>query len=802
LQSRCCTPLLNFLILSPGKKDTPMVRISVAKGAVLVLTLIVVAQTVFLFSLVGHLEDEEDLSSSTTDTSVDSTSLQRPKPPEKSGDSGVKVPPQRAEKYLTAAALIAEIDAFVYPRFYTSSTVAASTAAPSKEPTTADYEFVAQPQNTTRAESAHTTTAAPAEVSTATPPRETPLPKSMMASTSAPPFPFRRRHHVGLLKGIDRDVFADTRPSGVHDNSMFIVRAAPTEVVHLRDAAVLVLCYNRPDYLATTLQSVISARLSNRVKKYLSQDGDDPITKSTAMSFNAFEYISHQRSLPRLMDGVRGDDGQPKETPATMFLAAHYKWALDELFLRRNHSHVVVLEDDMKVSKDFFEMFEALAPLLDADPTLWCISSWNDNGFQTFELPEGKFFRSSYFPGLGWMLRRSLWEELSPAFPEDNWDHWMRATTTSKHRECISPWISRNYNIGVGGATSNQEFYVQFLEPIKLYRGAPIGYGDISYLLNAQYFADMERRIRSVPLERHISAPMLQSPAAQLSGAVSYVVYYSHEEAELLGQVLMVHPSPRSFYRHSTWLKYRGSDVFIVDRRLSPFIRDDLRLAPHRYLAAVPSPQSGLSCTEVCRVHPPTEEAERWECSAEQFDFLNDCEVLKEHFGCPNGCTQGWGNDIPNTETEQLRRKPMCLTTEVVPNCEASFPFTKRLCPCIGTPRRSPVSSGAVHPVPADQPGVNCADTCKRFRGDNNTPFGVASWRCDEEYFSYLQDCGEMHKHFPCEKCEKNRGSDLPSYVSAKTDGNFKKCLISDYPSTCAGSHPNTIRLCPCSPDT
>lgn len=30
---------------------------------------------------------------------------------------------------------------------------------------------------------------------------------------------------------------------------------------------------------------------------------------------------------------------------------------------------------------DFLEYFEATAPLLDADPSLWCISSWNDNGF-------------------------------------------------------------------------------------------------------------------------------------------------------------------------------------------------------------------------------------------------------------------------------------------------------------------------------------------------------------------------------------------------------------------------------------
>ena len=41
-------------------------------------------------------------------------------------------------------------------------------------------------------------------------------------------------------------------------------------------------------------------------------------------------------------------------------------------------------------------------------------------------------FRTSYFPGLGWMLRRQLWLELGPKFPLQAWDHWMRLDSTSK----------------------------------------------------------------------------------------------------------------------------------------------------------------------------------------------------------------------------------------------------------------------------------------------------------------------------------------------------------------------------------
>ena len=36
--------------------------------------------------------------------------------------------------------------------------------------------------------------------------------------------------------------------------------------------------------------------------------------------------------------------------------------------------------DDLDISPDFFEYFNATYSLLTADPTLWCVSAWNDNG--------------------------------------------------------------------------------------------------------------------------------------------------------------------------------------------------------------------------------------------------------------------------------------------------------------------------------------------------------------------------------------------------------------------------------------
>lgn len=38
------------------------------------------------------------------------------------------------------------------------------------------------------------------------------------------------------------------------------------------------------------------------------------------------------------------------------------------------------ITDDLDISPDFYEYFAATYLILHRDPTLWCVSAWNDNG--------------------------------------------------------------------------------------------------------------------------------------------------------------------------------------------------------------------------------------------------------------------------------------------------------------------------------------------------------------------------------------------------------------------------------------
>lgn len=76
--------------------------------------------------------------------------------------------------------------------------------------------------------------------------------------------------------------------------------------------------------------------------------------------------------------------------------------------------------DDLNVSPDFFEYFLGTHSLLRDDPSLWCVSAWNDNGKSNNidETNAELLYRTDFFPGLGWMLKRELWNELAVKWPK------------------------------------------------------------------------------------------------------------------------------------------------------------------------------------------------------------------------------------------------------------------------------------------------------------------------------------------------------------------------------------------------
>ena len=108
-----------------------------------------------------------------------------------------------------------------------------------------------------------------------------------------------------------------------------------------------------------------------------------------------------------------------------------------------------MVEDDFLFSPDFIAYFEAMAPLLERDPTTFVVSAWNDNGLHGKVDDPHRLCRTRYFPGLGWMLSRRLYkEELEQSWPKQHWDHWLREPAQHKARESVFPEVNRDYHAG------------------------------------------------------------------------------------------------------------------------------------------------------------------------------------------------------------------------------------------------------------------------------------------------------------------------------------------------------------------
>lgn len=326
-------------------------------------------------------------------------------------------------------------------------------------------------------------------------------------------------------------------------------------------AAVVIMACNRADYLERTIKSVLKYQdsIASKYPLFVSQDGSHPDVKSKALSYDQLTYMQH-------LDYEPVHTERPGELIAYYKIARHYKWALDELFNKHKFNRVIILEDDMEIAPDFFDYFEAMADLLDKDKSIMAVSSWNDNGQKQFVHDPYALYRSDFFPGLGWMLTRSTWSELSPKWPKAYWDDWLRLKDNHKGRQFIRPEVCRTYNFGEHGSSLGQ-FFSQYLLPIKL-NDVKVDWKsrDLSYLTEDKYikhFADIVKAAKPI----HETNAFLK--ASKMEGDVR-VQYNDQEDFERIAQQFGIFEEwkdgiPRTAYKGVVVFRFQTTRrVFLV----------------------------------------------------------------------------------------------------------------------------------------------------------------------------------------------------------------------------------------------
>ncbi|KAK7497760.1 hypothetical protein BaRGS_00010894, partial [Batillaria attramentaria] len=247
-------------------------------------------------------------------------------------------------------------------------------------------------------------------------------------------------------------------------------------------------------------------------------------------------------------------------------IARHYKWALNQIFHTFNYSAVIIVEDDLDVAPDFFEYFAATYQLLHSDPLLWCVSAWNDNGKSNLVSNEPeKLYRTDFFPGLGWMIERSVWLELESKWPDTFWDDWMRHPEQRKNRECIRPEICRTSTFGKKGVSKGLYFdkHLKFIQLNSAF--VPFTHMDLSYLQKEQYDADFVKIVYGAPV---LSASEVVS-GVRPEEKVVRVQYANKDEFKRSAKTLGIMDDfkagvPRAAYRGVVSFSFKGRRVHLA----------------------------------------------------------------------------------------------------------------------------------------------------------------------------------------------------------------------------------------------
>ncbi|XP_071522133.1 protein O-linked-mannose beta-1,2-N-acetylglucosaminyltransferase 1-like [Panulirus ornatus] len=249
----------------------------------------------------------------------------------------------------------------------------------------------------------------------------------------------RRREFCGHIEGYG-SVCSCTDPAPL----AFTNEPLLNNQVH--DVPVAIIASNRPHYLYRSLRSLLAAPGVNPDMITVFIDG----------------YYEEPLAVTKLF-GLRGIQHTPLGVRNAR-IAQHYKASLTATFnIFPTARYAIILEEDLDVSPDFFSYFSQTLRLLEEDPTVYCVSAWNDQGYEHTSTDPALLYRVETMPGLGWILKRSLYkDELEPKWPTPekmwDWDMWMRLNEVRRGRECIVPDVSRTYHFGSSGLNMNSYF--------------------------------------------------------------------------------------------------------------------------------------------------------------------------------------------------------------------------------------------------------------------------------------------------------------------------------------------------------
>uniref|UniRef100_A0A6A7G3Y6 Protein O-linked-mannose beta-1,2-N-acetylglucosaminyltransferase 1 n=1 Tax=Hirondellea gigas TaxID=1518452 RepID=A0A6A7G3Y6_9CRUS len=337
----------------------------------------------------------------------------------------------------------------------------------------------------------------------------------------------------------------------------------------VHDVPVSIIASNRPHYLYRSLRSLLASPGVNPDMVTVFIDG----------------YYEEPLAVTKLF-GLRGIQHTPLGVRNAR-ISQHYKASLTATFnIFPFARHTIILEEDLDVSPDFFSYFSQTLGLLDSDASLYCVSAWNDQGYEHTSVDPALLYRVETMPGLGWMLKRPLYkEELEPKWPTPekmwDWDMWMRLPEVRRNRECIVPDVSRTYHFGSSGLNMNSFFQDTYFKKHSFNTLLYIELKEVDRMQKSSYEELIHDLLRDAKvLDTSKSDPCHESfvPPPTDSETPTYVLYIRMEDKLDFGAWLHLAKCWRVWdldgrgYHHGMWrLNLNSSPLLVVGVPHSPY---------------------------------------------------------------------------------------------------------------------------------------------------------------------------------------------------------------------------------------
>ena len=527
---------------------------------------------------------------------------------------------------------------------------------------------------------------------------------------------------------------------------------------------VVLLTCNRPQLLDATLHSLLQVEGVSRDNLVVMQDGDLPEVGTVVSKYQLKVHRSTDEGAAPGSPALRGPKRRAPHMDGAARIAAHYKFSLSKAFRENPQAPaIIIVEDDLAFSPDFYQYFVANAPVLEQDRSLFLLSAWNDNGFKGHVKDPFALMRTEYFPGLGWLLPRALYEEeLEAQWPQSHWDHWLRSFHVNKGREIVYPQVPRSFHNGIKGTFMDLSTHNRYFRDIDYNRKALSWPGSAGHITEAE----AKGKVPGVMGDGYQGvATRGTSPILGVTRAV-----YDARIIGMLKKCEHLSAAPELFGRNASGVEDAGAAKKAQQGRLVCI-----------WINVDPEPSGGsrqLFSDMAAYFNLWHEHRRAAHRGVHEFYFLSNYVVVLNLFN-EGHKVQSFGKYKPAG----------------VPVLEPKFFKTPHM---LLLKRKAMYSNVRMTAVVAADIDMDCNHVCSHDEGD-----GVKKG-CDDKLFDFLNVCGRMKDTFGCSKCVTSLGAEQPAFEVPQSPSALPGglCLITQdaSQSTCSAKHPKTKRLCPCVP--